>query len=73
MARLYSETPIFKEKHLSRSRSSRPKEFLGKGVLEIYGKFTGEHSCRSSSSKFDVYFQETFFLRTPLDGCFSSL
>ena len=26
-------------------KSSRPKVFLGKGVLKIYSKFTGEHPC----------------------------
>ena len=28
-------------------RSSRPEVFLGKGVLKIGSKFTGEHPCRS--------------------------
>ena len=28
-------------------RSSHPGVFLGKGVLKICSKFTGEHSCRS--------------------------
>ena len=32
-------------------RSSRPEVFLGKGVLKIYSKFTGEHLCRSAISK----------------------
>ena len=32
---------------LSLTRSSRPKVFLGKGVLKIYSNFTGEHPCRS--------------------------
>ena len=27
-------------------RSSHPKVFLGKGVLKICSKFTGEHPCR---------------------------
>ena len=27
-------------------RSSRPEVFLGKGVLNICSKFTGEHPCR---------------------------
>ena len=63
--------------------------FLGKGVLKIWSKFTGEHPCRSAISiklqsnvieitlphgcspvNFGAYFQNTFFLRTPLDGCF---
>ena len=30
-----------------RNRSSRPEMFLGKGILKIYSKFTGEHTCRS--------------------------
>ena len=30
-------------------RSSRPEVFLGKGVLKICSKFTGEHPCRSAS------------------------
>ena len=33
-------------KYLS-CRSSPPEMFLGKGVLKICGKFTGEHPCRS--------------------------
>ena len=28
-------------------RSSRPEVFLGKSVLEICSKFTGEHPCRT--------------------------
>ena len=28
-------------------KSSPPKVFIGKGVLKICGKFTGEHPCRS--------------------------
>ena len=28
-------------------RSSRSEVFLGKGILKIYRKFTGEHPCRS--------------------------
>ena len=31
----------------NRYRSSRPEVFLGKGVLKICSKFTGEHSYRS--------------------------
>ena len=31
-------------------RSSRPEVFLGKSVLKIYSKFTGEHPCRSAIS-----------------------
>ena len=32
------------------NRSSHPEMFLGKGVLEIYSKFTGEHPCQSAIS-----------------------
>ena len=31
-------------------RSSRPEVFLGKDVLRIFSKFTGEHPCRSTIS-----------------------
>ena len=31
-------------------RSSPPEVFLGKGVLKICRKFTGEHPCRSAVS-----------------------
>ena len=31
-------------------RSSRPEVFLGKVVLKICSKFTGEHPCRSAIS-----------------------
>ena len=31
--------------------SSHPEMFLGKGVLKICSKFTGEHPCRSAISK----------------------
>ena len=32
---------------LATHSSSHPEVFLGKGVLKICSKFTGEHSCRS--------------------------
>ena len=49
--------------------------FLGKAVLKICSKFTGEQPCWSAISiklnkvlqSFSIKF---FFLRTPLDGCF---
>ena len=34
--------PVYKK-----FRSSRPEVFLGKDVLKIRSKFTGEHPCRS--------------------------
>ena len=38
-------------------RSSLPEVFLGKGVLKICSKFTGEHLCRSMISiKFQSHF-----------------
>ena len=59
-------------------RSSHPEVFLGKDVLKICSKFTGEHPCRSAISitllciffiyKVDTYIQST--LRTPPGGCF---
>ena len=47
--------------------------FLRKGVLKICNKFTGEHLCQNfieTTNKFAGYFQNTFFLGTPLCGCF---
>ena len=70
-------------KHLTNGcyRSSHSEVFRGKGVLTICSKFTGEHPCRSViywnhtlewvfSCKFAAYFQNIFFLGTPLGGCF---
>ena len=61
-------------------RSSHPEVFLGKGVLKICSKFTGEHPCQSAISiKLICNFMEitlrhgcspVFFLRTPLGGRF---
>ena len=59
-------------------RSSHPEMFIRKGVIKIYSKFTGEHSCRSVisqlywnhtsvwvfSCKFAAYFQNTFTKNT---------
>ena len=56
---------------LSVFRSGRPAVFLGKSVLKICSKFTGEHPYRSVISatflkshfgigKFAAYFQNTF-------------
>ena len=66
-------------------RSMHPEVFLGKGVLRICSKFTGEHSCQSAISikllfatcfanrtsawVFFCISLEQLFLRTPLDGC----
>ena len=48
-------------------RSSHSKVFLGKGVLKICRKFTGEHACRNAIS---IKLQSNEHLWTPLDGCF---
>ena len=64
-------------------RSSPPEVFLGKGVLKICSKFTGEHPCRSAIS---IKLQSNFIgirlqhgcspinllhlFRTPMEGCF---
>ena len=42
----YLMTPRRKERWI-KVRSSHSKVFVGKGVLKIYRKFTGEHPCRS--------------------------
>ena len=68
-------------------RSNPPEVFLGKGVLKICGKYTGEYPClywnRTSawlfSCKFAAYFQSTFFKNTSgrlplsLGGCSSDI
>ena len=38
------------DKGFHQDRSHRPEVFLGKGVLKICSKFTGEHPCRSAIS-----------------------
>ena len=50
-----------------RQRSSRPEVFLGKVVLEICSKFTGEHPCRSAIS---IKLQSNFIEITLQHGCF---
>ena len=40
-----------KENYHPLFRSSPSEVFLGKGVLEIFSKFTGEHPCQSVISK----------------------
>ena len=48
-------------------RSSHPEVFLGKGILKICSKFTGEHICRSVIS---IKLQSNF-IEIPLRrGCF---
>ena len=42
--------PVFLEENLiTNYRSSLPEVFLGKRVLKIWSKFTGEHPCRSAN------------------------
>ena len=45
--------------------------FLGKGVLKICSKFTGEHPCKSVISiKLLCYiFSDHLFIRTLMEGC----
>ena len=53
-------------------RSRTPELFLGKRVLKICSKFTGEHPCGSVISiELLCIFSEHLFLRKPLVGCFS--
>ena len=47
-------------------RSSHPKMFLGKGVLKICSKFTGDHPCRSVIS---ITLQSNFNEITLWHGC----
>ena len=47
--------------------SSLPEVFLGKGVLKICSKFTGEHPCKATLLK--SHFGMCTY-RTPLDGWF---
>ena len=47
-----------------RCRSSHPEVFLGKGVLKIYSKFTGDHPCRSAIS---IKFNKATLLKS--HGC----
>ena len=51
--------------YLTSYRSSHPEVFLGKGVLKICSKFTGEHPCRSAISiKLQCNFIEIALNRT---------
>ena len=51
-----------------------PELFLGKGVLKIIGKFTGEHPCSSAISIklpsniafFPIYIHNNFFFMVQL-------
>ena len=47
-------------------RNSRPELFLVKGVLKVYGKFTGEHLCRNASS---IKLKSNFIEITLRHGC----
>ena len=50
-----------------RFRSSRSEVFLGKAVLKICSKFTGEHPCRSAIS---IKLQKSNFIEIALrHGC----
>ena len=51
-------------------RSSRPEVFLGKGVLKICSKFTGEHPCQINPSLISIGFQRNFIEMTLRHGCF---
>ena len=51
---------------LTMDRNSQPEVFLGKGVLKICSKFTGEHPCRSVIS---MKLQSNFTEITLQHGC----
>ena len=57
---------FLQDKLVSIYRSSPPEVFLGKGVLKICSKFTGEHSCGSAIS---VKLQRNFTEITRQHGC----
>ena len=42
------QAEIGKKNQAKKHRSSRPERFIGKGVLKICSKLTGEHPCRSA-------------------------
>ena len=48
------------------NRSTHPEVFVGKGVLIIYSKFTGEHPCRSAIS---IKLQSNFIKLALRHGC----
>ena len=48
------------------SRSSHPKVLLGKGVLKICSKFTGEHPCQNAIS---IKLQNNFIEIALWHGC----
>ena len=51
---------------ISNNRSRHPEVFLGKGVLKICSKFTGEHPCRSAIW---IKLQSNFIEITLRHGC----
>ena len=59
-------------KHINQAdqtfRSSCPKVFLGKGVMKICSKFTGEHPCRSviSTKSLCNFIEKHFSMDLPL-------
>ena len=53
---------------IMRYRSSHPEVFLGKCVLKICNRFTGEHPCRSTIS---IKLLHNFFEIALLHGCSS--
>ena len=64
--------PLFLVLYIALYRRSHPEVFLGKGVLKICSKFTGEHPCQSAISikLLCSIFSEHLFLATLLGGCF---
>ena len=66
-----------------RYRNSSPQVFLGKSVLKLCRKFTGEQPCQTvvsiklQSNFIEILhfgicyiFSKNFFLRTPMEDCF---
>ena len=47
---LENDLPKNLSKNVPKNRSSHPEVFLGKSILKIWSKFTGEHPCQSAIS-----------------------
>ena len=68
MSQYIDQTELCMIRYFTQDRSSRPEVFLGKGVLKICSKFTGEHPCRSVIS---IKLQSSFIEIALRHGCSS--
>ena len=63
---MIDENDVENKNDVEKQKQPFPEVFLGKAILKIYGKFTGEHSCRSVIS---VSLQTNFIEITFRQGC----